>query len=63
MSTVLVTGIEAVDRELKRRAPFDSSDEAEAMAIRLMAMWRALQPGAVGNTIVLRSRQREQRRK
>lgn len=62
MTPIPSTGIAMVDRELERRAPFDSSEEAEVMAIQLLRIWRALQPGAMGNTIVLRSRQRKRER-
>jgi hypothetical protein len=60
MSTVPITGVEAVDRELERRAPFDSRDEAEAMAAQLLRLWRMLQPKS-GETIM--PRQQGQRRK
>jgi hypothetical protein len=61
MSILPSTGIEAVDRELERRAPFASSEAAEAVAAQLLRVWRALQPGSE-DAIVLRSRRRKQRR-
>ena len=48
MTQLPVTGIELVDRELKRRGPFPSAEAAEAMAARLLAVWRALQPSSSG---------------
>jgi hypothetical protein len=42
------TGIEIIDRELKRRGPFPNAEAAEAMAARLLAVWRVLQPGSGG---------------
>jgi hypothetical protein len=47
MAAPVLTGIEAVDRELERlaaREPFASAEMAEAMAAKLVAAWRALQP-------------------
>jgi hypothetical protein len=40
------TGIPAVDAELKRRE-FTNANEAEAMAAKLFAVWRTLQPSEV----------------
>jgi hypothetical protein len=51
----LVTGIEPVDCELKRREPFPSVEEAEELAARLLAIWRALQPGS-SNIVLGRGR-------
>jgi hypothetical protein len=57
------TGIEPVDRELRRRGPFASAEEAESMAVRLMATWRALtQPGSNDAYIMLRSRKQRSER-
>jgi hypothetical protein len=38
-----ITGIEAVDREL-RRHKFSSPEAAEAMAMYLLGVWRVLAP-------------------
>jgi hypothetical protein len=62
MTAPPLTGIEAVDRVLEERAPFDSRDEAETMAAQLLRVWRALQPGSRDLTM-LRSRRQVQRRK
>jgi len=49
-----ITGVELVDRELKRHEPFPSVEAAEAMAARLLAVWRALQPSSgVDDTVTL----------
>jgi len=42
------TGIELIDRELERRGPFSSTEEAEALAAELLAVWRALAPYSDG---------------
>jgi len=44
MTALPTTGIELVDAELARRAPFSSAEAAEAAAAELLAVWRALQP-------------------
>jgi hypothetical protein len=57
MATAPITGIELIDRELERHAPFNSSDEAEALAAKLVAVWRLMQPGSEHSSM-LRSRPR-----
>ena len=42
------TGIEVIDAELRRHAPFDSVEAGEALANRLLAVWRTLQPCSDG---------------
>ena len=46
MAAPVTTGIEAVDRELERRGAFPDAETAEAVASRLLAVWRAMQPGS-----------------
>lgn len=60
MAIAPTTGVPAVDAVLAERA-FESDDEAEATAIQLLRVWRALQPGVMGNTTMLRSRRRNRR--
>ena len=51
------TGIEVVDRELRRREPFATTEEADATAAALLRAWRGLtQPGSDDG--MLRWRQR-----
>jgi hypothetical protein len=54
-----VTGVEMVDAELKRHAPFDSLEDAESLAAKLVAVWRLMQPGSAGSMMQLRRRRRE----
>jgi hypothetical protein len=61
MSTLPVTGVAPVDAELQRRAPFANANEAEVMAAKLLAVWRALQPGSVDD-MAASQRQNRQRR-
>jgi hypothetical protein len=51
------TGIPAVDQELERRAPFTDVAEAEAVAAKLLAVWRALYPSS-GGVVLDRQRRR-----
>jgi hypothetical protein len=44
--TAPTTGIPVVDAELERRGPFANVNEAEATVAKLLAIWRALQPGS-----------------
>jgi len=44
MAAPIRTGVEAVDAELARRAPFSSPEEEEDLAARLIEAWRACQP-------------------
>jgi hypothetical protein len=60
MAEAPVTGVEQVDTALKLRAPFTSIEEAEIMAARLLAVWRALQPGS--ESIPVQSRRRQRRK-
>jgi hypothetical protein len=53
------TGIEAVDRELKRRK-FPDAETAEMVANQLLAVWRALTSGSARDTYVIRTRRRKQ---
>jgi hypothetical protein len=56
-----VTGVEAVDRELKRRSPFPDAETAEVVANQLLAVWRALQPSSSAiYATTLRARRRKQ---
>jgi hypothetical protein len=67
MVTIPVTGIEPVDRVLKQRAPFDSAENAEELAAKLLQRWRALQPNAKDANVALehwlRRRRKEPRLK
>jgi len=45
-TTSFLTGIELVDRELKRHEPFPSADEAKILAAKLLSVWRALHPSS-----------------
>jgi hypothetical protein len=45
MAAPVTTGIEAVDREL-RRGPFADAETAKVVANQLLAVWRAMQPGS-----------------
>ena len=49
MITPPTTGVKAVDAELRRRAPFASTEAAEAMAAKLLSVWRTLQPYSDGS--------------
>src|SRR5262245_53283806 len=63
MTTLPVTGIEIVDRELERlaaREPFNSVEAAETKAAQLLAIWRALQPCSDGLDVNEHSRSRHQ---
>jgi len=60
-----ITGIEQVDRELARRAPFASAEAAEETAARLLQVWHALQPSGTEGAYDLigrRYRRRAERR-
>jgi hypothetical protein len=51
-----ITGVEAVDRELRRRK-FTDAETAEAVANQLLAVWKAMQPGS-NNAYLMLGRQR-----
>jgi hypothetical protein len=44
MAAPLTTGIPAIDHELERRAPFTDVAKAEAVAAKLLTVWRTLYP-------------------
>jgi len=44
MTTLPTTGVELIDRELKRRGPFPNAEAAETAAARLLAIWHVLAP-------------------
>ena len=60
MAAPVTTGVEAVDRELERRGPFADAETAEAMANRLLGVWRAMQPGANDAYAAIGARHRRQ---
>jgi hypothetical protein len=59
---MITTGIELVDRELKRHEPFPNDEAATAMVARLLFAWRVLQPGMVDDTVAPSSRSQRHRR-
>jgi hypothetical protein len=64
MTAAPITGIEPVDRELRRRK-FTDAETAEATANKLLAIWRALQVGSNDAYVALaqaRHRRRHGRR-
>jgi hypothetical protein len=62
MAAPLTTGIPAVDAELERRGPFADAAEAEAVAAKLLTVWRALYPSSSGVVLHEPSQRRQQRR-
>jgi hypothetical protein len=62
MVTLPVTGIEIVDRELRRRKP-RSAEAAEMMAARLLAAWRILRPVSDDNATTTNGRSQQNYRR
>jgi hypothetical protein len=62
MTTLPVTGIELIDRELEQHE-FANADEAEVMAAKLLAAWRVLHSsGLNGDDAAPSGRSQRQRR-
>jgi hypothetical protein len=51
--SALPTLPEPVARELERHEPFPNAEAKEAMAARLLAVWKAMQPRSRDTTVVL----------
>jgi len=60
MTTLPSTGVTLVDRELAKRAPFSSTEEAAALAAYLLGVWNVLAPYA-GDAAPDRRRQQTHR--